>query len=359
MKNYLPKIKLNIQNLLSSLLLQFFLFQILKMSEFPARKFIQPIKNVIQKIGGFFSFSLGDIIYSYFGIFLLYCCIAILYFYAKKQKTKANSSWIKLLLSLNLFYFLFMFLFGLFYEKPNFPLYEAETQQKLTIEDYKKTTSFLLQQCLKLREEVNQDKKGNFAYSKQAMLQIVQKENNTYSGENLPACLKPSLFSFVLKKIGVAGYYNPFTTEGQYINDLPETSFPFTITHESGHQLGIARENEASFYAFLIGNQTRNKDLEYSIKYKSLMQLLRTVYPKDSIFVNQQLKSFSAKMSKDFQKENAYANKYSKSGSSLFSISNDLYLKMNKQKGIGSYNDVAGMIVNYYKFSANKKNHNL
>ncbi|NHX22211.1 DUF3810 domain-containing protein, partial [Escherichia coli] len=49
---------------------------------------------------------------------------------------------------------------------------------------------------------------------------------------------KPSIFSFIMNDTGILGYYNPFSAEAQYNPNLPDTYLPFTLAHESAHQLG-------------------------------------------------------------------------------------------------------------------------
>ena len=52
---------------------------------------------------------------------------------------------------------------------------------------------------------------------------------------------KTSLFNPLISYTGILGYYNPFTTEAQYNAELPNTYIPFTLSHESAHQLVFAR----------------------------------------------------------------------------------------------------------------------
>ena len=54
------------------------------------------------------------------------------------------------------------------------------------------------------------------------------------------------MFGIIGNYVGFQGYYNPFTTEAQYNAELPNTYIPFTLSHESAHQLGFAREQEAT-----------------------------------------------------------------------------------------------------------------
>lgn len=65
------------------------------------------------------------------------------------------------------------------------------------------------------------------------------------------AAPKPTYNTKVYDALGIAGLYFPFTFESIVnMNDLP-TAIPFTACHELAHQAGYAREDEASFIAYL------------------------------------------------------------------------------------------------------------
>ena len=49
----------------------------------------------------------------------------------------------------------------------------------------------------------------------------------------------------------------------------------FTICHEAAHQIGIARENEASYYGFLASASSSDVRFCYSAYFTALRYLLR------------------------------------------------------------------------------------
>lgn len=63
---------------------------------------------------------------------------------------------------------------------------------------------------------------------------------------------------------GVAGMYFPFTGEGGVNPDTPAAVLPFIVTHEIAHRLGLAREDEANFVAFLAARASDDPMTRYS-----------------------------------------------------------------------------------------------
>lgn len=348
------KIKVSISGLLSSLLLQFFIFQAFKMSLSPTDSWyfhlIVKVKFFLNSIFGFISISVGDIFYIFLLVLIIIWLIQVSVFYIKKKKEKVASCFIRILFLINILYGWFMLSFGLLYNYRNFYQFE-NSREKLFLIDYKIVAGHLLNECVKLKEEVSNNKNGEFAVDRDKMIMIINQEQSAFYGiprqkENI----KKSILNPIIIKLGILGYYNPFTGEAQVAKDIPDTSIPFTIAHEMGHQVGVAREDEANFYSFYMGESSPNKDFQYSVKYKALNYLLREIYVNDSAYVHLILKNYSKGMKLDREKEKKYYLGMSGLGSDVFSYMNNIYLKSNSQnEGIIAYNNVSKMIVSYYK----------
>ncbi|MDR3272664.1 MAG: DUF3810 domain-containing protein [Flavobacteriaceae bacterium] len=347
----MKKINLNYKNLISALILQFFFFQIIGMSKsFIAlyAPFTLKIKQYINSFFGMFPFSVGDVFYLILSILLLYLIIRIIIFLIKKKRSLARPFVEKILLIINILYFLFMFSFGLLYHSVQFSNYAQ--REKISTPDFKAVANYLLKECIALREKVSVDKSGNFAVKQEPMIRRLYQEQSVFYDAPLQKNnLKTSLFSPIMKKLGVQGYYNPFTNEAQVVSGLTPTALPFTLAHEMGHQQGVAPENEASFYSFLMGETSPNTDYQYSVKYRALFHVLRNIYPKDSVFTKNILNNFSSDMKKDYERDKKYSEEVSGAGSQLFSLANNAFLKANRQDGIIAYDYLAGMVVTFYK----------
>lgn len=349
----MKKSKMNNQKLLSVLILQFFFFQLLKMSRGFIEKVYYPLllkikfsqNSVLSEV----KFSVGDVLYFLFGIFLLYWIIRAVIDWIKKKKDSAQAYTLKILWAANIFYALFMLSFGLLYSHRNFPQYQPK-EEKLFVNEYKIVANTLLNDCREIREKVTVNKKKEFWVDKDKMIDKLYWEQNAFYGspKQKPE-VKESLYSFAMKRLGVMGYYNPFTGEAQIIKNLPSTALPFTIAHEMGHQMGVAPENEANFYSFYMGESSPVIDFQYSVKYKALQYILREIYPYDPDFVKIILENYSEGMKRDRAVEKKYYQEINGWGSDVFNFMNNTYLKSNNQDGIIAYNKVAGMIVSFYK----------
>ena len=89
---------------------------------------------------------------------------------------------------------------------------------------------------------------------------------------------KPYALSFILSKMGIGGFYFPFTGEASYNRDLPGISRPFVMAHEMAHQRGFTRENEANFIAYVVCMNSAEPELRYSAAMSALIYLLRSIH---------------------------------------------------------------------------------
>ena len=150
---------------------------------------------------------------------------------------------------------------------------------------------------------------------------------------------------------GILGYYNPFTAEAQYNAELPATYLPFTFAHESAHQLGYAREQEANFIAYLVGKNSGNKELNYSTSYFVLKSLLNSLAEKNPEFVAQIINEYSPAMKRDRNAEKKFVQEHKGLLDTFFGFTNDLFLKTNQQDGSVTYSYFVDLMVRYERNS--------
>ena len=163
---------------------------------------------------------------------------------------------------------------------------------------------------------------------------------------------KESLFNPLISYTGILGYYNPFTTEAQYNAELPHTYIPFTLSHESAHQLGFAREQEANFIGFLICKNSDNSELKYSAYLyatKSLVNALRNTNPE---FAAQATLFLSQEVKNDLKNEQLFKEKNDSFITEIFYFTNDIFLKSNQQEGSITYSYFIDLLVLYERRKA-------
>ncbi len=292
-----------------------------------------------------FGFSAGDIIYTAVSLFLIYAVIKLI---VKRTKTTLT----KVFVSINIIYCIYQCCWGMLYFQK--PITDKLQTKEITDIDLKKLAIKYLQLCKETREKVSEDHNGIFVIKDIDRIpqEIITQQNMLPSEitskkpvENLS--IKPSLYSHLMNYTGILGYYNPFTAESQYNPNLPSTQLPFTLAHEMSHQLGFAREQEASFIAYLCAKNSENWDLKYSAQLYVLKSLLRNLSTKNESFVKSILSQYSDQMKKDSASELAFFTKHKGFLSDFFGITNDLFLRSNQQDGSITYSYFITLLVRY------------
>ncbi len=333
------------------LLVQFLLFFIFSKIDFVIvffEIFFEVQKYIHQKIFSVFPFSVGDVLYILLGIFLVFIFIKIL------KKKSRNSGLFRLLILLNIFYFTYQIFWGMLYFQK--PIIEKLPKNEVTVEEIKFLSLKYLERCKQTRNLVNEDRNGVFKIYdfKKIETEILENQKklpdfiNKKNATEINA-FKPSLFKKLMSYTGILGYYNPFTAETQYNSELPSTYIPFTLAHESSHQLGYAREQEANFIGYLIGKNSKNLDLRYSTEYFVLKSLLNSLVEKNPEFVKEVIQNYSPGMKKDRLAEKMFLEKHKGFLDTFFGFTNDIFLKSNQQEGSITYSYFIDLLFRYEK----------
>lgn len=329
-------------------ILLFFIFSKLSIAIAMFERFFEIQKYIHQLLFSWIPFSFGDVFYLLSGIYIFYLMIQFL-----KKKTK-NTAVFKILILVNIFYFSYQIFWGMLYFQK--PVIEKLPQKEITLEKKKKLALQYLAKCKQTRAIIKEDQKGVFQISdihtlKTEILRQQTKLPSFISDKNATEInsSKPSLFDDVMSFTGILGYYNPFTSEAQYNPKLPSSYVPFTLAHESAHQLGFAREQEANFIGYLTGVHSANPDLKYSTEYFTLKSLLNSIIYEDENFVKNVLDNFSAGMKRDRACEKQFAANHQGLLNTFFGFTNNLFLKSNQQDGSVTYSYFIDLLIRYEK----------
>lgn len=170
--------------------------------------------------------------------------------------------------------------------------------------------------------------------------------------------IKKSMYSRAAEYFGFSGYYNPFTGEAQLRTHLPEVMKPFVLCHEIGHQVGYAKENEASFAGYLAASYSNDAYFRYSVYldlYTSVQsKLLYTSFEEGDTTVMAQLKAYNQNLDtmvrydrrkiREFFRRNR--TQLSENMSFAVMAMYEQYLKANAQTaGLKSYDDVVSLLI--------------
>jgi hypothetical protein len=331
------------------LLVQFFWFYLSSKVDFLVDfygRFFEFQKPFHQSLFSFFPFSVGDGFYCLLGFILTYLIIKII------KKNTRNLHLKYLLILFNILYFAYQIFWGMLYF--NEPLIKQFAKVENPQNEAERLALKYLNLCKQTRNLVTENKKGVFAINDLESIknEIIKRQSQLpkflgigkSTGIN---SLKPSQFKRVMSYSGILGYYNPFTAEAQYNSQLPSAYTPFTLAHESMHQFGIAREQEANFTAYLIGRNSENASLRYSTEYFVLKSLLNSLIEKNPEFVKTILQNYSPAMKKDRNAEINFREKHKGIVEELFDITNDLFLKSNQQEGSITYSYFVDLLIRY------------
>jgi len=89
--------------------------------------------------------------------------------------------------------------------------------------------------------------------------------------------VKPLLISPLLHRLGLSGFYFPFTGEANVNDDVPIVQRARVMSHEKAHQRGVGPEDEANFLGWLAAATADHLHARYAAASFASRQLIRTL----------------------------------------------------------------------------------
>jgi Protein of unknown function (DUF3810) len=310
----------------------------------------QKIAVLNRKIFGYFSFSVGDLIY----MVLIFLIFRWIFSIKKTWKTNYKFHLFTVINFVSVFYFLFHLLWGLNY-------YRVPLQKKMNLkteyllEDLESFTDRLITETNIIHEKItkNVNQKVIISATNETIFrnnvlgyEALSKEYAFFTYKHFS--VKSSLFSKPLSYMGFAGYLNPFTTEAQVNYEIPKHSKFMTASHEMAHQIGFASESECNFIGYLACVANKNLEANFSANTFCLRYCLAVLKLKKS----KQLVAFDQRVNPGIKKNFAESELFWKQHEGFFEGSfkkfYDQFLKLNQQKeGIESYGKFLNLLINY------------
>ncbi len=295
-------------------------------------------------------FSLGDLLYTFLGILLIRWLLRRL-----KQRFKNPRRWIPhAMATLSVLYACFNLFWGLNYYRP--PLHQTlEIAHDYTTEELLSLTRQLAEQSNKLQLEItgNDSTKVVVPHSKSQLLDLAV-EGFSHLQRDFPELeyknpsLKRSLYSIPLTYMGFNGYLNPLTNEGQVNTQIVPYRIPTTASHEIGHQLGFAAENEANFIACLATMNHPDPYFRYSGYTFALSYSLSELGRRDPRLATEVLETINEGVLENYREVQQFWEAHTNPFEPLFMFTYNSYLKANNQAdGMKSYSYVVALLVNY------------
>ena len=159
---------------------------------------------------------------------------------------------------------------------------------------------------------------------------------------------KPAYFSGLLTRLGISGFYFPFTSEPHYNADAPDFQLPFSAAHEMAHQRGVARESEANFVAYLICVNSRDPFVRYS-GYRNGLGVLSELSKLEPEKARNLARQLGPGYLADSRRAALFWAKAAGTAGALGRRFNDLYLRANRVKsGIEDYRGSTALIIGHH-----------
>lgn len=310
---------------------------------------------VQRNITGWIPFSIGDVIY----LILFFAILFSIYRFIKQIITRRINkhsvySWAGRTVIILLFaYIIFQVFWGLNYNRlgvvHQFKLKDPgfDTTEILRLQDY-------------LADKVNNSKKKlsstEVVYPSREV--IFERGEQVYHKASIffpflqyhPASIKSSLFGRIGNYLGFTGYYNPFTGEAQVNATVPKFLLPAITAHEVAHQLGYAKENEASFIGYLASINTDDALYRYSSYLDLFLYTNAQVNRFDSLAAKKVYKKLNDSVKADINEWQEFLLAHR---SLLSRTTGWVYGKFltwyNQPDGIKSYDGVVALVISYYK----------
>ena len=316
-------------------------------------------------ITGWIPFSIGEYLYLFLLIILIYNIISSLYKlkYQIKSPIFTSNTWYKVSKKGSIIFVIFELIWGLNYQQIT-PAKEfnLEVPKTYTERQMDSMSISLINQLNITRSTISDSHlksvKGD-SLIKQTLnhYRAISEQYPflSYSYPNVKWAQLPKLGDY----IGYLAFYQPITGEAIVRDDLPILTLPFTISHEIAHQLGYASETEANFIAYVVALNSKDPLFEYAMQlqlftYSQEAQLFMIAksgnFKKWEAVVKRNKALLSPKVLSDRKTIRAFflarQNQRLPGSEKLY----DQFLIWNKQaSGINSYNDVLLWALAYQK----------
>lgn len=155
--------------------------------------------------------------------------------------------------------------------------------------------------------------------------------------------VKPLLVSEAFAYMGTTGIFVCFTGEAAVSTETFPLSQPFTICHELGHSLAVAREDEANYLGFLACRASQSELFRYSGWYSAFIYCYNALYEESPSTARALWARCSEELLHDCDVHVEHNKKYEGKVQEAAQAVNDAYLKTFDEAGVKSY----GLVVDY------------
>lgn len=313
------------------------------------------IGAVLRWLFGWLPFSIGDIVYGLFSIWLIWKLVKLIKIAWQRKATLDGfiRGLLKTLTIALLLYIVFNVLWGINYNRKGIAYQLGLKMEQYSLDDLKNINALLISKVNAAKQSLV-NSKAPYPSSGQLFARV--QDNYKAIDSSYPflkyshQSLKPSLWGWPGNYVGFTGYYNPFTGEAQVNTTVPEFLQPFTASHEVAHQLGYAKEMEANFVGYLAASASADTLFQYSVYLDLFLYSNRNLYNSDSASSNAYAKQLLPEIKDDIQQWRAFNKRHKNPVEPVIRWMYGKYLESNQQpQGVLSYDEVTSFLIAYYK----------
>jgi hypothetical protein len=312
------------------------------------------ISRFFRIVFGWIPFSIGDLVYAAIAIYII-IKVGKLIRVGIRRKVNRESfirGMLKFFYISAAVYICFNLFWGLNYNRLGIAYQLQLKTEKHTVEDLKIINQVLVEKVNASRRNLD----SIIIYPR--WREIFKRSENAFNAAEKAypflhyetRSVKRSMYGRLGNYLGYLGYYNPLTGESQLNLTQPRFLIPFVTCHEMAHQIGYASESEANFVGYLASVHSPDTLFHYSAYFDLMTYALYELRRRDSVSARESYSQLDTLVKIDFLELRAFHKKYASQVEPIVKLFYDQYLRANQQdKGIGSYNEVIGWLIAYYK----------
>ena len=231
------------------------------------------------------------------------------------------------------------------------------TIEKHSIETLAEVTKLLIADLNEAEEKITRDENGivdfdSFADNAEKVNEGYRKLMERYDftmTNHLGRPKQAGILSVPMSYFNINGVFFPFLAEANVSEDMVPTHSPYITAHEQAHTIGIVRENEANFFAFLACLESGDSQLEYSAYLNAYVYAINAVFRNDYELGAQLSQLVNDNVRADLVRLNEHIAKYDTPLKEAGTKVNDTMLKANGQTdGIKTYGYMTDLLISYY-----------
>jgi len=327
-----------------------------------SRAIFRVTNQALSTVTGVLPFSLAEL--------LLYASIVGVAFFLALMIVRtilARKDWWRVLLrrilalacAASMLYALFVGLWGFNYARQPLGTTLSLDTSPATVQELYSTCETLITKANDLRGQVAENKDGVFVPSetrsdimrstKALYNNAAQVSENNFLGGSFGHA-KPVLYSVGLSWAHITGVYFPFTGEANVNNDTPDLLFAATCLHETAHQRGFSREDEANFLAYYVASFSDDADVAYSGTVLALIHAMNQLYGADNDLYFELRETYAEGINRDLTAYSEYWQQFESPVSEKAEAVNNTFLKANQQQdGVKSYGRMVDLLIGLWR----------